>query len=377
MSRLPRVPVACLALACMLLPACTASAPELQFLVRPYSEIRHAAGTTPDPYELGRRYQAGGQLDLAVGAYMQAMKVDHRATEARNALAVLYSRQGRFAEAVTLLRDAATKSSSAYLHNNLGYIYFLQGDHLAAIREFRAALTLEPGHPWARNNLRLATTALDRHSTQRVEQSPDRAASTAAAIEVWGEVRGRQDKVEGTVAAAREATRDKPTRAVTEVAPRTSVAQVLKPLKPMDINSNHPKLLTGGVEPVRFASSVRTSIPHFAASAPGKVRLEVSNGNGVTGFAKRMSEILVRHGIPVHSLTNQLPFKQLTTEIQYRDGFEQEANQLKTRLGGNAVVARSNTLRSHIDVRVLLGHDITTRISEIDAGRPSHLAISN
>ena len=380
MSRMPRVPVACLALACMLLPACTASAPELQFAVRPYSEIRHAADNTPDPYELGRRYQAGGHLDLAVGAYIQAMNVDKRATEARNALAVLYSQQGRFAEAITLLRGAASKSSAAYLHNNLGYIYHLQGDHAAAIREFRIAMTLEPHHPWARNNLRLATTALERHAKQRAERSPDRAASTAPAIEVWGEVRGRQDKVESTVVAAvREATPDsaKLTPTVTEGAPRTPVAQISKPLKPMaDINSNHQKSPIGGLEPVRFASSVKTSIPD-GASVTEKVRLEVSNGNGVTGFAKRMSEILVRHGIPVHSLTNQLPFKQLATEIQYRDGFEQEANQLKTRLGGNAMVARSNTLRSHIDVRVLLGHDITTRISEIDVERPAHLTISN
>ena len=370
--------LAALSFACLLLPACTASAPELGLSIKPHSEIRHAAGTLLDWYELGRRYQASGKTDLAIAAYMRAINLDNRAIEARNALAVLYSQHGRFAEAATALRDAASQSSAAYLHNNLGYIYYLQGNHVAAIRELRIAIKLDPQHEWAHNNLRLATAALDRVTTRNVALSPVRAASTAGSIEVWGEVRGRQDTIGSTVAAAREAAPVSAKSSAPEVALRTSpAAQVSKQSDSVaKTNSDRPNTPASS-EPAKTEGSVKAYVGEIGARASGKLRLEVSNGNGVTGFAKRMSEILVRQGILVHSLTNHLPYEQLMTEIQYRDGFEQEAVQLKTKLGGNAVVAHSKTLRPHIDLRVLLGHDITTRIAEIEAGRPAHVAISN
>jgi hypothetical protein len=361
-----------------MLPACTASAPELRLSIKPHAEIRHAAGTSLDRYEVGRRYQASGKVDLAIEAYIQAVKLDTRAIEARNALAVLYAQQGRFADAASTLRAAASQSSAAYLHNNLGYIYYLQGNHVDAISELRIAISLDPKHEWARNNLKLAAAALDRVTTRSVATSPVRAESRAGAIEVWGEIRGRQGETGGAVAAARERAAESATSRTPEVASRTApAAQVSKQSEWVaHISSDFPKTPTGSGPP-HIERRVKAYVPEFGAHASGKLRLEVSNGNGVTGFAKRVSEILVRQGIPVHSLTNHLPYEQLRTEIQYRDGFEQEAVQLKARLGGSIVVAQSKTLRPHIDLRVLLGHDITTRIAEIEAGRPAHVAISN
>jgi tetratricopeptide (TPR) repeat protein len=309
---------------------------------------------------------------------IQAVKLDNRAIEARNALAVLYSRQGRFADGVTALRAAASQSSAAYLHNNLGYLYYLQGNHVAAITELRIAISLDPQHEWARNNLRLAAAALDRVTTRGVALSPVRAESAAGAIEVWGEIRGRHGEIGGTVAAAREAAPERAASSTSELALRTApAAQVSKQSEWVaEINRDLAKMPTGS-ESAKIESSVKAYVPEFGDASSRKLRLEVSNGNGVTGFAKRMSEILVRQGIPVHSLTNHLPYEQLRTEIQYRDGFEQEAVQLKARLGGSAVVAHSKTLRPHIDLRVLLGQDITTRIAEIETSRPARVAISN
>ncbi|UUZ47569.1 hypothetical protein LP420_30960 [Massilia sp. B-10] len=59
-----------------------------------------------------------------------------------------------------MLAVVAEHPGVAQAHNNLGYIDYLRGDHASAVLEMRMALTLDGGNERARNNLRLAETAL-------------------------------------------------------------------------------------------------------------------------------------------------------------------------------------------------------------------------
>ena len=125
MSRLRRI--AAFALGSVLLPACVAPPVKpqtnAQMTIKPLWEIRHAAeGSAAGRYELGKDYQARGNLDLALDAYVQALTLDSRNVEALNAIATIYSQQGRLAEAESTLREAVAQNpGAAYLHNNLGY----------------------------------------------------------------------------------------------------------------------------------------------------------------------------------------------------------------------------------------------------------------
>ena len=371
MSRLR--PIAAFVLGSALLSGCVAPPVKPQMTINPVMEIRHAADdSAAAQYELGKYYQARGNLDLALGAYVQAWTLDNRHLEARNAMATIYSQQGRFAEAESSLRVVVAQSpGAAYLHNNLGYIYYLRGNHEAAIKELRTALSLDPKNAWARNNLETAQAALASRvdsPAKHAEISPAKAPTKVAPFEVWGEVEGLGAKTETTASAA--------PRTVPEIAkPIETVSASRMPV--LDIPPSTYQLEpTVAVQLVQLEPSANSPMRTPVAAAGSEFRLEISNGNGVTGMAKRVSQLLGRQGIPVHRLTNQQPYRQIMTEIQYRDGFEQEAEKLRESLHGYAVVARVDTPRHRVDVRVVLGKDIKTHMAEIETEKPAHVAIS-
>ena len=211
--------------------------------------------------------------------------------------------------------------------------------------------------------------------------SPAQTPTTVVPFEIWGDAEGSRTTMEATASAAMRTIpeianpmlpddRSKAeafTRIETALASRTPV-EILPKIDPVAPNG----LVQLGQPERRADFSMRTSV----AVAESAYRLEISNGNGVTGMAKRVSELLGRQGIPVHRLTNQQPYRQMMTSIQYRDGFEREAENLKERLHGYAVVARVDTPRPRVDIRVVLGKDIKTHMAEIETEKPAHVAIS-
>ena len=84
-------------------------------------------------------------------------------------------------------------------------------------------------------------------------------------------------------------------------------------------------------------------------------RLEVSNGNGVTGMARRFRSVLGQMGIPVDRLSNSKPYRQVVTVIQYSPGFEKQATSLQKALQGKAQLSSQQLASS--DVRLVLVKD--------------------
>lgn len=84
-------------------------------------------------------------------------------------------------------------------------------------------------------------------------------------------------------------------------------------------------------------------------------RLEVANGNGVNGMARRFRSLLGQMGIPVERLSNDKPYKQIATTIQYSPGFEKQAASLQKALQGKAQLTSKQLAAS--DVRLVLGKD--------------------
>ena len=106
-----------------------------------------------------------------------------------------------------------------------------------------------------------------------------------------------------------------------------------------------------------------------ASSTPG-FKLEVSNGNGVLGLAKRVAGRLVDTGVRTARLTNQLPFNQPTTEIQYRTGYGAAAAALASKLQQAVHITPKADLASHIDVRLVLGKDVLSDVALVAPPAP-------
>lgn len=148
-------------LAFLLLSGCTASHAPPQWQVQGVQRISHSAGQNAITYfELGKFYQARGQLVLAADAFAASIALDPQQLAARNALAVLDARQGRLEQAATallvLVRDFP---EAAQPLNNLGYVYYLQGELAQASSMLEQAMARDGGTALARNNLQLVQAA--------------------------------------------------------------------------------------------------------------------------------------------------------------------------------------------------------------------------
>jgi len=110
--------------------------------------------------------------------------------------------------------------------------------------------------------------------------------------------------------------------------------------------------------------AIPTSSPALALPPAGRVgtaqvvsKLEVSNGNGTAGMAARVARWLAAQGLPATSLTDQRPYTQVQTLVQFGHGHEQAAVRVALALptGKKASVVLTQGLRA--DVRVVLGRD--------------------
>ena len=156
-------------------------------------------------------------------------------------------------------------------------------------------------------------------------------------------------------------------RGVISSAPAVPVASTESRVEPGQIapNVNEPR---ERAEPARVAAKVATSEVSTEAATtqpapvtqadPMRLHLEVSNGNGVTGMARKVAYVLRENGYAKARLTNRKPFTVQTTQIQYRYGHQEDAEHLRSSLPGNTGMVQSNSLRADINLRVVLGRDM-------------------
>ena len=92
-----------------------------------------------------------------------------------------------------------------------------------------------------------------------------------------------------------------------------------------------------------------------SSPSQGKLRLEISNGNGVTGAAARLARSLQVPGMKTVRLSNLRPFVVPVSRIEYPRDQQQLAQVLGQRLGLQ-LQQRASCL-AYADMRIVLGHD--------------------
>ena len=213
------------------------------------------------------------------------------------------AQQGRYDAAIgCFLAAAALAPQNAYVHNNLGYAYLLKGSNELAIARFEEALSVDPQYAKAHENLRVARSGLT-----PLPRKPE------------AEV-ARKTAPEGGAAPAR----------LVQVAPNVYELEVAlgKPAAPLQ-------------------------------AAQRRFRVEVTNGNGAAGMAKRVASGL---GLANAHLTNRRPFVQAVTVIEFRDGYAEAAAALGRKLDGGIRTLRI-AAAGDVDVRIVLGRDRLKRVA--------------
>lgn len=255
-------------------------------------------------YRAGRSLERQARYDNAIAAYRRALQLD------------------------PLLVDAYT---------GLGASLVAQRRYDEAVRQFQAAVALAPHVARLHNDLGYAYM---------------QAGATAQAIEAL-ERASQLDPGYAPAQANLRAARAKvgePPRAglrLIEVAPH--VYELRAPAGPR-------------IEAKPLPAAPRATAP----VRPFKV--EVSNGNGVLGLARRTAGELASGTIRVTRVTNQRPFDQAITEIQYRDGYVAEAAALAEKLQQRPRLTATQLARG-IDVRLVLGRDGPSAARAISVAR--------
>jgi tetratricopeptide (TPR) repeat protein len=387
--------------------------------IDPVLDVRHSAIAAHGYYAVGR-YQDGMRAwDKAAAAYQLAVEADPRHAEAHNGLGVALARLGRHEEAESALRQAVgIEPRRAHMRSNLGFMMLQAGRVSEALAELKAAVRLDPDDATARGNLREAVARREGMQTGESHATAAQPVPPAAAMAPAGNpppaVAVAPPPVSGQGAPALAAgaiTVPAPIITASVAAPLPRTVSVPAPLaaaasiqgagsigifdqptvaawpraddaatgsfedmaraRPADtaasLDRRFPSAPPAGpatAMPVRLAAfSMPVALPPPIAATPdpaapgAKFRLELSNGNGVSGMAARLGKWLAHEGLPTSRLTNLRPFAQEQTLVEYRTGHEAAAwrvmQALPLEIRSNPVLHEGLTS----DVRVVLGSD--------------------
>lgn len=296
----------------------------------------------PDAYRTGRAHHLAGRPDAARAAYLQALQTDPLHVEARNGLATLHAESGELAQAIAIWRELTTQvapgAGQAWLFANLGRAHRLDGDLEAARAAFEQACLRDPLRAQSWQMLGETLAALGE------EERAQRSLRQAAAL--------RHHDVRADFAAAGGASDVK------------AIDQALR------VESGWTQSwLESGADGMLVLRRTADSVP-----APVTARLEIRNGNGVTGMARALSRRIDEPDVRVTRLSNEPGFAVRQTRIDYAPAHHDAARRLAQRLG--SVELREAGPQMQSDLRLVLGRDLARHgtalrlAPSIDSDRP-------
>jgi tetratricopeptide (TPR) repeat protein len=312
--------------------------------IKPVMQVQHSSSTPKIMYLLGRYHQGKINYKKAIVAYKKALAADSDYVEVHNGLGVIYSVQGKHELAVQHFQKAINLAPEAtYLHNNLGYAYLIQGRETEAAKSLQLALKLDPGNKQARSNLATTFERVDLYDNAAILRlaapgTTKPSVNPATSLHSTTTINVPDITIEGSLA---------------QVETKTKLIQVTPNVYKYESNKKHDLILA-------LISSDQTSVLN------NDVRIEVSNGNGVTGMAKKVSGFFQKNGFAKARLTNHQTFTQLHTTIYYQSGNHEQANQINQMLPKRATLLENNELQRNIQVKILLGQDISHHIAHFN-----------
>lgn len=318
----------------VLLFACAAPLPRSDgaMSVAPLFRVSHSPGAAHGYVLLAAAYEGQDRPEQAEAAYRQALALDPDHADASDGLARLLAARGRFDEAGAQLRNAVRVAPRvAKYFNNLGYVYYLNGDHAGAIDALRRALAVDPHYARAWTNLAASCARLSVLAQRRLV-SLARAAPVAA-----GDAR--------------------PDRCAARVVVAATARQQAEEVSASWDGGTHAALWAPRYGWVDGDDVEQGAAP--AALAPARAqRLEIVNGNGVPGLARRVAQALHEDGMAPARMVNLKPYSERLSTIQFRAGFSAQAQALGLSTGVPAARVSLRALPDKVDLRLTLGRDI-------------------
>ena len=145
---------------------------EAEFHLREALRLRPEEGLPLN--NLGNLMAREGKIAEAIGYFERALRdgVPDNVVDAHNALGIVFSSQGKTAEAERHFAAALTiNPNREKVRNNLGLLFAKEGKFDSAINEYQLALQIRPDFPEARRNLADAAALMGRPDEARREMA--------------------------------------------------------------------------------------------------------------------------------------------------------------------------------------------------------------
>ncbi len=324
-------------------------------------------------FSVGRYQHSAGQLEQAALHYTQVLELDAHHVGSLNALAVIHAQAGRTDEALKLfIRAMQLSPKAAHIHNNMGYALMRAGRLDEAGVQLREAQALDPGSVQAAQNMALLAREEGKRAAMAAKPEPQ---PTAAAVPTGPALVAVSENVyelrmpaaqSNVVPAVQVAAQPVAQPVVIQSAMQVNVKAAIPVVADAAASAAEPRvtasLVTVSLKPELdpgWQKTVQAVKP--AENLLKGVRLEVSNGAGVTQLARRTADRLAPTGVITARLTNAKPYRQVRTEIQFLAGQDLAAQALQARLPVTAKAVTSSELQRGVQIRLVLGHDVAGR----------------
>lgn len=327
---------------------------------------------------LGYSYLLQGRLDLAIESFKKAVELDGKNQRYRNNLGLAYARSGNY--------DAAfaefTGDDEARAHLNIARLYYRNGLCAEARVHYAQARLLKPSEAETDRGLAAAISLAEIHSNSL--KAPENAGKTltykpetvmhrydddgfytipAGAIEDFEIVEAVQAKLTETESDASKPKDEAPFYSATPARianleeEREATRKILKS-KRLKIHDEAQAL---ELLSLRDADTDKGPNP--------RIKIEVSNGNGVTRMARRVGNYLKGKGFILMYLSNASHFNYEETSIYYTSGYLREAYRLSQELPGLQYMEEVSGIRDgNAEINILIGRDLRPYLSLFQEG---------
>lgn len=282
------------------------------------STLKAFIDTAQSLYNRGRELHRESRLTEAAQFYEHALKIDPSHMESQNAMAALDASRGDVDRAITLLSSLAeAHPETAHIHANLGYAYYLKGQYTLAQESLERATMLDPSNENSWSKLNMVNAEINRREMLVHVLAHDAADSKALA----------------------------------QSADATEITAVMSGVYALRYPAEAMPVLSEVKEP-----EVQQRPLPLTSEATAVGRVELVNGNGVTGLARALRGLIADKQWKVVRTINNDQFSVKATRIEYASSYYPAARQLANTIGVNAVL-RPNDHQEGSNLRVVLGHD--------------------
>jgi tetratricopeptide (TPR) repeat protein len=363
---------------------------------------------------LGYSYLLQGKPDLAVEHFKKALELDGANARYRNNLGLAYAKGGKYDAALAEFKESGDEAKA---HYNVAQLYYREGRYGEAKTHFEEASLLKSSDPEIASALKAAATLTEIHANthERIAAAPTHENTPLSTVGSDME-RVREDltplspravekaRVRGDVVTAEIQSDDR-----TPMQASVVTVETRQP-GPVDrgFTTIPPEALSTSFERVEVVEHRVDEVPVYRAAlaridygqevketarkvlkedlfakldeaqalelsnlqaldpeerATARIKIEVSNGNGVRRMARNVGNFLKDKDVVLMYLSNASHFKHEETKIYYASGYLMEAYQLAQKLPGRQSLEEVPSVREgNAEISVLIGKDLVAHL---------------